>query len=107
MPDHPLLTRGEAADRLGVSVQGVDRLIKQGDLSAVRVGARSVRFATDALDDYIARASGGRARTTPRVTDDPHVRQRIREIVDAAPAFTPEQERRLRALLAPNSLTSA
>jgi len=107
MPDnHRLLTYGEAAKHLGISTQGVRRLVDRGELATIRVGAKSVRFTAGTLDDYVvARASDGRA--TPRVTDDPRVRQRIREIVDAAPAFTPEQERRLRALLAPNSLTSA
>lgn len=47
-----LLTAAEVADRLRVSTMTVYRLIRSGELPAVRVG-RNYRVAEDALDDYL------------------------------------------------------
>ncbi|MGZ4666218.1 MAG: helix-turn-helix domain-containing protein [Frankiaceae bacterium] len=55
MPDnHPLLNYPEAAKHLRISTQGVRRLVDRGELAAVRVGDRSVRFSVDALDAYVS-----------------------------------------------------
>ena len=47
-----LLTAGEVADLLRVSTMTVYRLIRGGDLTAVRVG-RSYRVKQADLDDYL------------------------------------------------------
>ena len=47
-----LLTVAEVADLLRVSTMTVYRLIRSGDLAAVRVG-RAYRVAETALDDYL------------------------------------------------------
>lgn len=48
-----LLTAAEVADRLRVSTMTVYRLIRGGELPAVRVG-RNYRVAEDALDAYLS-----------------------------------------------------
>lgn len=48
------LTVAEVADILRVSTMTVYRLIKAGDLAAVRVG-KSYRLAEDEIDRYLAR----------------------------------------------------
>ena len=56
----PLLTRGEVAEVLGVSVQTVARLIGRGDLETVRVGERFLRIPAESLERYLqARQEGG------------------------------------------------
>lgn len=59
MSDHasvgPLLTVAEVADTLRVSNMTVYRLIKSGELTAIRVG-KNYRIRTADLDDYL---SGG------------------------------------------------
>lgn len=50
-----VLTAGEVALRLRVSVMTVYRLIEDGSLRALRIG-RSFRIPTEALDDYLRRA---------------------------------------------------
>lgn len=47
-----LLTAGEVADELRVSTMTVYRLIRSGDLAAVRVG-RNYRVRRDDLDAYL------------------------------------------------------
>ncbi len=49
------MTVAEVADVLRVSTMTVYRLIKAGDLRAVRVG-RSYRLAEDEVDRYLARS---------------------------------------------------
>jgi excisionase family DNA binding protein len=56
MTPSPYLKPSEVAARLSVSNMTVYRLVNSGELVAVRVG-RSVRIHTDALDDYIAKAT--------------------------------------------------
>ena len=50
-----MLTLTEVAGRLGVSVETVRRLIKRGNLKAVKVG-NQLRVREADLDDYIRRA---------------------------------------------------
>lgn len=60
--DHPpdaLLTLGEAADKLRVSVRQVQRLRQVGALPATRIGSRAVVRRAD-LDDFIANLAGRR-----------------------------------------------
>ncbi|MGC1511949.1 MAG: helix-turn-helix domain-containing protein [Acidimicrobiales bacterium] len=52
---HRFMTVAEVADVLRVSTMTVYRLIKAGDLRAVRVG-RSYRLAEDEVDRYLARS---------------------------------------------------
>lgn len=47
-------TRAEAADALRVSTRTIDRLIRDGKLRAVNVGARTVRVTVDSIDALIA-----------------------------------------------------
>jgi excisionase family DNA binding protein len=49
-----LLTRREAADALGVSVDTLVRLLDAGELRAVRVG-RSVRVPTSEVESFVDR----------------------------------------------------
>ena len=60
--DDQLLTVAEVADRLRVSTMTIYRLIRAGDLPAVRVG-RSYRVFESALSDYLLSqtTSGGEA----------------------------------------------
>ena len=58
MTDRPfiearLLTVNEVADLLRVSRMTVYRLIKEGDIAALRVG-RSYRLREDDVDDYLS-----------------------------------------------------
>lgn len=48
-----LVSLPEAADILGLSVKTVRRYIAAGDLDAVRLGRRTIRIKTDALDRLI------------------------------------------------------
>lgn len=43
------LTRKEAADSVGISVDTLDRMIQNGDIPAYRVGKRSIRIRTEDL----------------------------------------------------------
>jgi len=47
-----LLTAAEVAERLRVSTMTVYRLIRRGEIPAVRVG-RNYRVAAEALDEYL------------------------------------------------------
>lgn len=49
-----LLTVNEVADLLRVSRMTVYRLIKEGDIAALRVG-RSYRLREDDVDDYLSK----------------------------------------------------
>ncbi len=51
--DHTLLTAAEVADQLRVSTMTVYRLIRRGELPAVRVG-RNYRVRATDLDAYLA-----------------------------------------------------
>jgi excisionase family DNA binding protein len=56
----PLLTRGEVAEVLGVSVQTVTRIIGRGELEAKRVGSRFIRIPVESLKRYLqAQDKGG------------------------------------------------
>ena len=50
--DHSLLTAAEVAERLRVSTMTVYRLIRRGELPAVRVG-RNYRVRASDLEDYL------------------------------------------------------
>lgn len=64
-----LLTAGEVADQLRVSTMTVYRLIRRGDLAAVRVG-RNYRVRVGDLDAYLATQVVDPA----ALEDDPRVR---------------------------------
>ena len=56
----PLLSRGEVAEVLGVSVQTVARMIERGELETVQVGERFVRIPAESLEHYLqAQEKGG------------------------------------------------
>jgi excisionase family DNA binding protein len=58
----PLLTRGEVAEVLGVSVQTVRRMVLRGELESRRVAKRFVRIPGESLERYLqARKEGGAA----------------------------------------------
>lgn len=50
-----LLTPDEVAERLRVTSRQVHNLIAQGELSAVRIGKRTVRVPRHAVDDLLNR----------------------------------------------------
>ena len=54
-----LLTRKQAAARLGISVRKLDALEEAGDLRAIRIG-RSVRYHPDTLERFIRRRAKAR-----------------------------------------------
>lgn len=62
-PDGPdaLLTREEAAERLGISERTLDDMADAGELQPVRIRGR-VLYAPDTLDAYIRRRVGGTGR---------------------------------------------
>jgi excisionase family DNA binding protein len=55
---NPLMRRRVAAALMGVSVSTVDRLVRAGELPAMRVGG-SVRFALCDLEAYIQESESG------------------------------------------------
>lgn len=57
-----LLTYGEAAEYLDLSVRKLQRAVAGGQLDHYKPGGRDVRFSRDQLDDYLASClvSGGR-----------------------------------------------
>ena len=52
MPDRLLLTKGEVAERLSVSVRTIERLVATGRLQQVYV-ERSARFRVGDLETYV------------------------------------------------------
>ena len=57
-PERPLLTVNDVALALVVSRDSVYRLIRNGELTPVRVGTR-LRFQPDDLRDYLERGRAG------------------------------------------------
>jgi excisionase family DNA binding protein len=55
-----LVTRADAARKLGVSPSTVKRLVKSGSLTEVEVGPRARRIDPDALTAFIESRSRGR-----------------------------------------------
>lgn len=53
--DALLLTRADAAKVLGVSMSTLRRLTDAGDIEALRVSKRLVRYSPDALQAYVRR----------------------------------------------------
>jgi excisionase family DNA binding protein len=54
-----LLRKGEVADRLGVSVLTVSRMIGRGELPVVKISLRAIRIAESAVRELV------RSRTDP------------------------------------------
>lgn len=54
-----LLTRKQAAARLGISVRTLDALEEAGDIQAIRIG-RSVRYHPETLERFVRRRANGR-----------------------------------------------
>ena len=52
VPDLLLITKGEAAERLGVSIRTVERLVATGRLRQVRI-ERLARFRVSDLEAYV------------------------------------------------------
>ncbi|MEV6049732.1 helix-turn-helix domain-containing protein [Streptomyces sp. NPDC052107] len=81
----------QAAEILHVSRSTIYNMLKSGELTGYRVTDGLTRISETEVRAHIKT-------TAPTVVElDAH----IRRIVDAAPALTPEQLERLRALLAP------
>jgi excisionase family DNA binding protein len=55
MPTEKLLKVADVADRLGVSLRQVWRLIATGAIESKRVGARSTRVSENALASFISK----------------------------------------------------
>jgi excisionase family DNA binding protein len=60
VPERLLVTKGEAAERLGVSVRTVERLVATGQLRQVHV-ERLARFRVSDLEAYVDSLSEDRA----------------------------------------------
>lgn len=58
MPEPPYLTAAEVAAALGISRQGVYKLIERGKLKAIRRSERNLRVSRLALDAYRRRLNG-------------------------------------------------
>jgi excisionase family DNA binding protein len=56
MNNSPLLSRRQVADILNFHTETIKRMEKRGDLPAVRIGSRSVRYHPDAVDSLIRRS---------------------------------------------------
>jgi excisionase family DNA binding protein len=52
-----LVSRRDAAERLGISAQTVSRLIRAGEVKSCRIGERRVMVDGASLDAYIQRQS--------------------------------------------------
>lgn len=91
-----LLSRAEVAQRAGISVVWVDKLIATGALKSVKIG-RLRRVPADAVDRFIA----ANAVRTRRAGDAKE--RRVAELVAQPPPLTDEQKSRLRSLLNPAS----
>ncbi|MDP9430758.1 MAG: excisionase family DNA-binding protein [Actinomycetota bacterium] len=55
----PLVTYGQAADRMGCSASTVRRLVRDGELLAVRPRPNIVRIPQSAIDAYLAACTTG------------------------------------------------
>jgi excisionase family DNA binding protein len=73
------LTVPQVAERLGMTPDGVYKLIQRGKLDAVRVSARKTRVSETALERYIGRqqAAVERFRTSAPVGDPESLRERF------------------------------
>ena len=54
-----LYSRRDAAGALSVSVDTLERMIRRGDIKAVRIGRRGVRVPRSELDAFIDRRIAG------------------------------------------------
>ena len=65
-----LLTPDEVADRLRVTAEQIRSLIRRGELTAINVGVGRkrprYRLQPEAVDEFLARRSGGGKRSGPR-----------------------------------------
>lgn len=61
MDSSGLLSTQDVADFLGVSSTTVKRIVKSGDLEAITVGSRLVRFTPESIQDYLAQAGTKRS----------------------------------------------
>ncbi len=86
-PDKNLGTRRQAAELASVDEGTIYSWLRKGLIRGVRVGQGRIRYDLDSVAAMIIEY--------PR--DD--VDQRIRELVEAAPEFTPAQVNRIRLLL--------
>jgi excisionase family DNA binding protein len=69
MKDIQLLTKREAAARLGVSVDTVGRLVHRGELSVITIG-RCVRIPADGLARLVERGRAGTVIASGKRLDD-------------------------------------
>jgi excisionase family DNA binding protein len=91
MPDRLLITKGEAARRLGVSVRTVERLVANGRLPQVHVE----RLARIRVSDLEAFTHSLEQCQTPRQTAETAagvIRQRMSHHDDVGPRRTPSSE---------------
>ena len=54
-----LITKKEAAARLGVSVRTFERLVRQGKLRIICISIRCIRVAPQEIDRFIKQREGG------------------------------------------------
>jgi excisionase family DNA binding protein len=90
-----LLTTGQAARALGVSVQTIKNWANAGQLQAVRLGGR-VMVHREALMTYLDAVRRSRPAPVNQLEPEPHATFNEREFVYAG--FPPEKTERVRAL---------
>jgi len=52
-----LMTANEVASKLSISRSMVYKLMKEGEIQTVRIGARAIRVTVQALQNYVERSS--------------------------------------------------
>jgi len=63
----PLLTRRQVADLLSVHPETIKRMEKRGEIAAVRLNSRNVRYRASEIDALIARATVPRPNAYGRI----------------------------------------
>lgn len=87
----PLLSIGQAARRLGVSVETLRELDNNGELKAIRTPGGHRRFKPEVLDAYLAQRSRPRStrRARPARPDPARLRNRMRRFEHEPPDLPP------------------
>ena len=70
MGEKELLSRREVADRLGVSVQTVGRLVDAGSLNGVRIGPRAIRVTAESVIRFVKARTMGKGKSNSEVSSE-------------------------------------
>jgi len=88
IPKPTFLTAAEAGDRIGMTADGVRKLIRAGKLKAIRLSERKIRIPLPALEAYQRRVNGEPrvSLALPEVGELPE----LREEFEGVTGYTPE-----------------